>query len=173
MKELVKEVKNLKENVEQSAKTIAKLRKKIKKNREDVQTSLTHVFFSVGLTHAIKPTSPQVIVFEKVWSNVGGGYSSTTGVFTCPVAGFYSFTVNLQTNNEVAYLTLQHNNKGVFHVFTRYDRGHHSATNSAIIKLSTNDTVRVAFTRPEQDFIIHSNSIEFPTTFSGNLLSVA
>ena len=38
-------------------------------------------------------TSGQTIVFNQVDTNLGGGYSSTTGVFTAPVAGTYVFSL--------------------------------------------------------------------------------
>merc|ERR1719239_438200 len=95
--------------------------------------SQTHVFFSAGLTRSVtSKKSDEVLVFDRVWSNVGGAYSSTSGIFTCPVAGYYSFIVNLQTgSSRIAYLEVKHNNIEVFQVFSNGGQGYQSATNSA------------------------------------------
>ena len=49
-------------------------------------------------THTVTSRSPstgQTVVFSSVLSNIGSGYSSSTGKFTAPVNGTYSFTVQL------------------------------------------------------------------------------
>jgi len=48
----------------------------------------------------------QAVVFDKVDTNLGGGYNGTTGVFTAPAAGQYQFAVKymmLYLNSSYAY----------------------------------------------------------------------
>lgn len=40
------------------------------------------------------PLKGQVIVFRTVYTNVGGGYDTTNGIFTAPVSGLYQFTAH-------------------------------------------------------------------------------
>jgi len=55
----------------------------------------TQVFFSVTM-HAYKPVlALNTVVFDRVLSHVGGGYNSSTGVFTSPVSGYFSFQFNV------------------------------------------------------------------------------
>ena len=60
--------------------------------------------------HHVTTTSPstgQPLVFSSVISNIGNGYSSSTGKFTATVNGTYSFTVQLcAVNNYHVYLML-------------------------------------------------------------------
>ena len=61
------------------------------------------VVFSAGLTHDQNILHAENVVFDKVFTNVGNGYNSTTGVFTCPMAGTYAFQVKISLQR-VQYL---------------------------------------------------------------------
>jgi len=155
--------------IKDQAKEILDLRQTIDNMASQVNISLTRIFFSAGLTTSLHPTNGQVINFNRVWSNIGGAYS--TGVFTCPLSGYYSFIVSVQTENrKQAYLMLQHNNRDVYQIFSFSDQGWQSATNSAIIKLDKHDTVRVV--SPRSGSYIFSQTAELATTFSGQLVAV-
>lgn len=53
-----------------------------------------NVAFFVGLTDNFGPVQQHTpIVFDKVITNEGSGYDSTTGKFTAPVNGTYQFNV--------------------------------------------------------------------------------
>lgn len=75
----------------------------------------------------------QHIVFDNVITNVGGGYHSSSGHFTAPVAGVYAFYVSL-TNipQHSASVVLYRNGKWIGHVLA-----HGSATNSGLYVTST------------------------------------
>ena len=52
--------------------------------------------------HAVTSTyasNGQTLVFRTIDSNIGNAYSSSTGKFTAPVNGTYTFTVTLCANN--------------------------------------------------------------------------
>merc|ERR1719239_375903 len=119
-----------------------------------VNTSLTRVFFSAALTHGLSG-SAQVVVYDHVWSNLGDAYDSSTGVFTCKLAGYYSFITNVESQKDKhVALSLQLNNKDVYQLFSTYITGYQSATNSAILKLNQGDTVRVY----NNGYEVHSSS---------------
>ena len=42
-----------------------------------------------------------VVVYENVDVNVGGAYDAATGIFTCPVNGYYMFHVYAMTESGV------------------------------------------------------------------------
>ena len=51
--------------------------------------------FNAHTATTTSPSTGQPVVFSSVISNIGNGYSSSTGKFTAPVNGTYSFTVQL------------------------------------------------------------------------------
>ena len=54
----------------------------------------------------LHPTINETLVFGDVTSSIGGGYSSKTGVYTCPVDGIYSFSASIQrfsTDTDLLY----------------------------------------------------------------------
>ena len=53
------------------------------------------MFNAHHVTTTTSPPAGQPLVFSSVLSNIGNGYSSSTGKFTAPVNGTYSFTVQL------------------------------------------------------------------------------
>ena len=131
------------------------------------------VFFSVGFSNTKNKRikSGQVLIFNQIFSAKGGGYDAATGVFTCPVAGFYNFIVHAQTeySEEVAF-HVQHNGRNVFDVSSRDGYAYQDVSNSAILKLKKGDTVRVVSYDDETD--VHSTVESVTTTFSGHLIDV-
>ena len=55
------------------------------------------VVFNAHSVTTYSPPKGQPVVFSSVISNIGHGYNSTTGKFTAPVNGTYSFTAQLCT----------------------------------------------------------------------------
>nr|ALA16010.1 C1q-domain-containing protein-1 [Mytilus coruscus] len=45
-----------------------------------------------GSTIFLDTARDQTVVYDKVITNVGNGYNSRTGIFTCPKGGLYSFS---------------------------------------------------------------------------------
>ena len=61
------------------------------------------IVFNAKSVTSNSPQTGQPVVFSSVLSNIGSGYSSTTGKFTAPVNGTYIFTVQLcVTTNKAA-----------------------------------------------------------------------
>ena len=53
------------------------------------------VVFNAHSVTTYSPPTGQPVVFTTVISNIGDAYNSSTGKFTAPVNGTYSFTVQL------------------------------------------------------------------------------
>ena len=49
--------------------------------------------FSAGLTHNMNISHAETVVYDKVFTNIGGGYNNNTGIFNVPTAGIYAFQV--------------------------------------------------------------------------------
>lgn len=54
-------------------------------------------FYRDDENNGIPLTSRQILKFDDVVTNIGGGYSSQTGIFTAPVTGVYAFFLNFMT----------------------------------------------------------------------------
>ena len=69
-------------------------------------TTKPTVLFSANNVTTRSPSTGQPVVFSSVTSNIGSSYSSTTGKFTAPVDGTYSFTVQLCSRSSQFSLVL-------------------------------------------------------------------
>jgi len=95
-------------------------------------------------------TAGQTIVFDQVDTNLGGGYSGTTGVFTAPVAGTYVFSLTFfmyypsSSYVSVGELYIMQNNVQSIRVWLELGnniRG--TASGTAVLSLNKGDHVYV------------------------------
>ena len=70
-------------------------------------TATNSAFYAAGTSNPSSTAGTHSVVFTTL--KQGGGYSTTTGRYTCPVAGWYSFTTNVRIdayNSTTGYLRI-------------------------------------------------------------------
>ena len=100
-------------------------------------------FIAKGLAAQTTYTANQVVVFNSAPYNVGSGYSTSTGKFTAPVAGLYSFTFQIYLNpgNTNAPLAIYVN--GVMEIFSLQNVAIAGIGLATLISLAASDYVEV------------------------------
>ncbi|KAJ8368931.1 hypothetical protein SKAU_G00089590 [Synaphobranchus kaupii] len=90
------------------------------------------------------PTHAGPLRFTNVLVNEGHGYRPETGVFTCPLPGFYHFTVHASTYGRAQFM-INKNGQNVVSAYhnTLCDRKSQMASISSVIQLSESDKVWV------------------------------
>ncbi|XP_030286575.1 complement C1q subcomponent subunit C-like [Sparus aurata] len=109
------------------------------------------------------------LAFNKVLTNIGGAYDSSTGVFTAPVTGVYHFSFFYHAGGKhKARLTLFKNDKKIVKS-SNHQTGSNTADNggnAVVLQLQQGDKVYVSM--PENH---HVWATSISTSFSGFLLS--
>ena len=106
------------------------------------------------------------IVFDNVVDNKGGDYNSSSGHFTCRVAGFYHFSLGCMSENDKSVtLELLHNDKVEFYIHGVSGHGFQAAANTATIQMAPGDVVKIV--------ACYDSKIDGPfCNFSGHLVHV-
>ena len=107
------------------------------------------VMFKVSLNDAHQAAT-QILKWNHIILNIGGGYDDTTGLFTAPISGFYHFSFwGMSPNNTSSCVVewrkngLPYTNGGSYieaHVYS-YGNGHRLLSASNIVDLEAGDTV--------------------------------
>ena len=102
------------------------------------------------------------LVFQDTYVNEGGAYSTHTGVFTCPVAGTYFFSVSLTKTrgSDVSYVKCYFRRNGSEqqlmwvnpHDDPNSDYGNYLMASTTMMKLVKGDRVWVGSCTPSQHF---------------------
>ncbi|CAG2251377.1 unnamed protein product [Mytilus edulis] len=113
---------------------------KIKKSGDDFRPGPASIpAFTVILSKDLTPLSNQIIKFDSVKTNVGGHYSTSTGVFTPPRDGLYMISATMRSNaGQHLHCELWVNDAMKEKLFgTNYSTG----TTNAVLKLRRGDRV--------------------------------
>lgn len=127
------------------------------------------VAFSAGLTRTMHFSKGEAILFDKTYTNVGGGYDMTTGTFTAPKNGIYAFHIHAYDSNtdQAMWLELK-KNQDLLVSISGYN-SHSSAGNSVIVFLSQGEHISVR-ARPNQEFSLFGKADQVYATFTGYLI---
>ncbi|XP_045177710.1 complement C1q-like protein 4 [Mercenaria mercenaria] len=138
------------------------------------QQDSNEVAFSAGLTHDIAILHAEKVVYDKVFTNVGGGYDNTSGNFNCPVSGVYVFQFHaLAHQDKSTWLELYHNAYYIASIYGHTVNDYASGGNSVILKLSKGDQVYVKAVDNSYgtDTNMYGRPDEIYSTFSGYLIA--
>jgi hypothetical protein len=99
------------------------------------------------------PASSNYVTYDQTYVNVGSNYNIANGVFTCPVAGIYTFTWGAIGNNSstIYRYYIRKNNVNVGDTHLRLDTKSTSSNDygigqrSVTFSLSFNDTIRIYY----------------------------
>ncbi|XP_063397316.1 complement C1q tumor necrosis factor-related protein 4-like [Mytilus trossulus] len=97
--------------------------------------------FTASLTLTKSLAINEVVVFDKIWLNMGEVYSQDTGVFTAPKTGLYSISTTVMAyHNSYLHCNLWKNNEKVVLAF---GNDLSTGTLNVVMALKLNDTVYV------------------------------
>ena len=114
-------------------------------------------------------SSGRKIPFDRIKTNIGGGWSNTSHTFTAPETGFYFFSLSIMTEWTAnrADAEIKQGDVHLRYVYAHEDpsSGRHAATGSTVIKLNEGQQVHAA----RRDGTLFSNS-NLHTQFVGFLI---
>ncbi|XP_073348924.1 uncharacterized protein [Pagrus major] len=113
--------------------------------------------------------TPTVLKFSKVFTNVGGAYSPTTGFFTAPVKGVYYFRFTMcgESDYDVMGVKIFHNGESIiFNLQTGYEGHSEYLSNAVILELNVGDELHLVLPVEASAF----DNLNNHSTFSGFLL---
>ncbi|XP_062588927.1 uncharacterized protein MG328 homolog [Saccostrea cucullata] len=106
------------------------------------------VAFTVGVTSTSTTWDSGTLVFDRIVYNIGGGYDSSTGVFTSPVDGHFVFFVNVQsysTYSMYTYIVLNGSAKVTTLVYNGGNESYDAGPNLVVLRLIKGDQVWVKY----------------------------
>ncbi|XP_071180308.1 heavy metal-binding protein HIP-like [Mytilus edulis] len=120
--------------------------------------------FTASLTLNRNLGGHEVVIFDKIWLNMGGAYDKDTGVFTAPKTGLYSISTTVMSYHAMyLHCYLWKNNERMVLAF---GTNNSTGTLNVVMALKMNDTVYVKHTgNTEKVFGNHRS------TFSGYLIT--
>ena len=104
------------------------------------------IHFAAYLTSTVNVKTDEAVKFNLVDINEGGGYSPSSGVFTCPKSGTYLlswFFINDSKGSGEKWLRLDINGKSDRYGGLNIDERYNSAFRSHLVVLKKGDMVKV------------------------------
>ncbi|XP_053385702.1 uncharacterized protein LOC128550518 [Mercenaria mercenaria] len=131
------------------------------------------VAFSAGLTHNEALPNAKIVVYDRIYTNIGGAYDSTSGNFTCPTAGYYVFEFHtLSEQGESSWLELYHNDKYIQSIYGHTSNDYASGGNAVVLLLAVGDKVYIKSVDGSYgaNTVLYGQTDEVYSTFSGYLV---
>ena len=166
---------NLQANMENQQKELEGLKQVILPGQQDIDAIKKEVsalkknvvFFATRKESTVL-NKGDVLIFDKVETNIGKGYDHSSGVFKAPLTGVFQFTVNATgKNGHIVDLYLRHNQKRVFNIYTN---GFVAANNSGVINLKVGDVVDVVCSDHGSNLVAFGDGNARSLSFSGILI---
>ena len=139
----------LKSTIANQSQAISELQQKNsdkdKQLAEIKQKQNTAVMFSAYLDRFVKLYHDDVVIFNRIVTNVGGHYKPSTGVFTCPVSGYYVFDVHVQgQEDQTAAVEIRLNGGQLVRALAEDNLDNQSVSAHVTVMLRQGDKVDVA-----------------------------
>nr|ADX99230.1 complement 1 q protein [Meretrix meretrix] len=127
------------------------------------------VSFSVGLANTQRVYNKDTILYDNVFVNEHNGYSTSTGIFTCPIPGLYVFHFHAYSSNKdtIMWLELVHNDRAVVSV-SGYN-SHTVGSQTVMLKLRKGDRVQIQ-SKEFQEFALFGLNDQIYSTFTGYII---
>jgi len=130
----------------------------------------TKVIFSAYLSSSVSVSGGNNLVFDKLRTSLGGGYNTSTGIFTSPVAGYFMFEIHVMgQSDKKASFFINHNNIQVGWALADDGFDYNTGSASLALLLQMGDTVKVTSTGTDYS---EGRDPYGPTTFSGYLIDI-
>ncbi|XP_052789271.1 cerebellin-3-like isoform X2 [Mya arenaria] len=137
---------------------------KVDNTVKEIQANMNHspvAFFATISSSFTTSSSYQTLVFDKVLTDVGGGYKPGTGVFTAPVNGLYVFSasvmVDLSTSASSAHISINKKSSRVVYLFVNDSDGNYeTGVGTVILSLQVGDTVKLTCNESERTIFYYS-----------------
>ena len=121
--------------------------------------------FAVSMKTNFKGKPNQIVVFDTIKTNVGGGYSPQTGIFTAPDDGLYMISSTLRSNGRSHVVCrLQLNEKRMAGI---YSKNGNTGTVNTVLQLKKGDRVFVQRSHHPEHWILGDHR----SMFSGFLIA--
>ena len=126
--------------------------------------------FGASFTKHVNLANNEVVKFDKVWTNIGNGYDSSSGVFTVPRGGVYQFSCSAMTySGKTLRLHLMKNDQRTVSLYPG-DSGYNMGTLSMVLELKKGDRVYIKHPATSEKSLYSESEYNY-SMFSGYFIS--
>uniref|UniRef100_A0A8C7HCQ1 Myosin-7B n=1 Tax=Oncorhynchus kisutch TaxID=8019 RepID=A0A8C7HCQ1_ONCKI len=114
---------------------------------EELRLDRRQVAFSVGLTDSgyVGPFQTEItLVYEKIFTNIGNGYDTNSGMFSAPVRGVYYFTftsMGREPGQKMGVYLVKNGEQMIYNVQDNFHGGYEYMTGAVALELEKDDLV--------------------------------
>ncbi|OWF53198.1 uncharacterized protein LOC110446666 [Mizuhopecten yessoensis] len=124
-----------------SSMTLSEPRRRSRRNADSQQVTAFHAELGIPAENL---RSQQAIIFDSSTLNIGLGYKEDSGIFVCPEAGIYYFTVTIMVfPQEKVETEMVINGDQVLLAYSAGTTGFNQGTSSTVVRLEDGDLVWV------------------------------